>query len=506
MSNIVFSRLVNPQFSFLFSNYNPANAKTTMKAQLKMQNLQLHPKNISFFLSAFGPFRLTSGTVSKLSIKKSVINSDTTPIRISCDQVVVNIDLITGEDIAMEYDLSSIPSLGFPADSIQSELDVSSIKVKSLKVNLNVANSYTVCLTFSNFVQYATNNNFLIDTSMALRQLISQTGFVYKEMKLTLDSFYIVEHKHNFDQFLGMVIESIPVTARTVVKKRMNLQFNQSEMDVFLHKDLTFNLSPELMEAITSIKQLVSDSYKGWDVTKRNLQVCNHLPSMLSFLSRITVTFKGSILIHVQIDSTIVVDLIVNSGTTFTSNNFSDCPSISKAFLTIPNIQLFINGEEFITAKDGGAMSLSIPTIDPTERSYLNPSNFSISIEDHMNSKAETNCSIFNVPGNILIDVTIADFENLKNKIKELSEKKLNGTQAKGKINNIKFVFMKDKVKNEVQMENVNFKLYMNEQKTVNLEMTSKDMCFKNVDNENEKIVIGELNGCGLFPFLFSFA
>ncbi|KAH0791344.1 hypothetical protein GPJ56_004699 [Histomonas meleagridis] len=504
MSNIVFSRLVHPQFSFLFSNYNPANAKTTMKAHLKMQNLQLHPKNLSFFLSAFGPFKLTSGSVSKLSIKKSVINSDTTPIRISCDQIVVNVDLITGEDTAMEYDLDTIPSLGYPADSIQSELDVSYTKVKNLKVNLNVTDSYTVCLSFSGLVQYATNENFLIDTSMALRQLISQTGLVHKEVKLNLESFYIVEHKHNFDQFLGMIIESLPITARTTIKKRMNLPFNQSELDIFLHKDLSLNFSPELMEAITVIKQLVSDSYKSWDVTRRNLQVCNHLPSMLSFPSRLTVTVKGSILLHHQIEE-IMIDLIVNSGLSITSNNFSDCPSISKAFITIPNIQFFINGEEFISSKDGEIMSLSIPTNDPIKRSYLNPNGFSISIENHMNSKAETNCSIFNIPGIITIDTTISEYNNLKKKMKELSEKKFNGTQAKGKINNVTIVHMKNDIKTEFKIQNVNFKLYMNEQKTVNMEMTSKNIVFKNVEKENEKMEIEELNSCGLFPLLFSF-
>ena len=504
MSNIVFSRLVNPQFSFLFSNYNPANAKTTMKAHLKMQNLQLHPKNLSFYLSAFGPFKLTSGSVSKLSIKKAVINSDTTPIRISCDQIVVNVDLITGEDTTMEYDLTSIPSLGFPADSIQSELDVSSIKVKNIKLNLNITDSYTICLSISDFVLYATNDNFLIDTSMALRQLISQTGIVHKEMNFNIDSFYIVEHKHNFDQFLGMIIESIPVTARTVVKKRMNLQFNQSEMDVFVHKDLSINLSPELMEAFTTIKQMVTESYRAWDVTKRNLQVCNHLPSMLSFLSRVTVTLKGSVLFHVQIDST-MIDLIVNSGVSATSINFCDCPSISKTFLTVPNAQLFINGEEFISAKGGGSILLSIPSIDPTQRSYLNPKGFCISVENHMNSKAETNSSIINIPGAITIDVTISEFENLKKKIKEHSENKLHGTQAKGKVNHMKYVYMKEGVKTSVDMDNLNFKMFVNEQRAVNLEVTSKGANFANVDNEKEKMVIGEMSASGLFPLLFSF-
>ena len=504
MSNIVFSRLVNPQFSFLFSNYNPANVKTTMKAQLKMKNLQLHPTNLSFYLSAFGPFKLTSGSVSKLSIKKAVINSDTTPIRISCDQIVVNIDLITGEDTKIKYDLSDIPSLGFPAESIQSELDVSFIKVKNLKLNLNVANSYSVCLTISNFVQYATNDNFLIGTCIALRKLITQTGLVHKEIKFNLDSLFIVEHKHNFDQFLGMLLESVPVTARTIVKKRMNLQFNQSEFDVFLSKDLSFNFSPELMAAIKSIKQAVSESYKSWDVSKRNLQVCNHLPSMLSFLSRVTVTLKGSILSHVQIEDT-VFDLIINSGISATLNNFCDCPSISKTFITIPNVQLFINGEEFLTAKDGGLVSLSIPSIDPTRRSYHNPKGFCISIENHSNSRGETNCTICKVPGSIAIDVTIAEFENVKKLIKELAESRPNDMQAKGKVRHMDLVYEKGGAKTAAHVDNLKFKMYVNEQKAANMEVSAKGAKFANVDNENEEMVIKEISACGLFPFLFSF-
>ena len=94
MSNILLSRLVHPQFSFLFSNYNPAMAKTTMKAQLKLRNLQLHPNNISFFLSAFGPFQLLNGSVSSLSIKKAIILSDTTPIQVVCGDVTLNLNSI----------------------------------------------------------------------------------------------------------------------------------------------------------------------------------------------------------------------------------------------------------------------------------------------------------------------------------------------------------------------------------------------------------------------------
>lgn len=422
MSTVVFSRLIQPQFSFLFSNYNPSNVKTTMKAHIELDNLQLHPRNMSFFLSAFGPFSLINGTIGHLSIKKSLIAADTNPIRIEVTDLVLNLDL----NIApIDFDLSTIPGLSFPAENIEAELDTASIKVNNFKLNINILGKYVIAIYLSNFSLYATNDHFLVSTPQELRQLISQKGLAYNQFFLNVDKICILARRPNFDELVGQIVENMPILGTIVVKKRTNATFNTSEFDLFSTKDLAISINDTLLEALKEIKQVLATSYKMWDFRKHMLQVVNHVPAMLWFVTRISVNFQ-SITFHLQtnfateknpnLNQRFVFDVLMKKGLSITNIFYPDCVYVSRHINVIPEFELFINGEEFIKGHKGNR-TLSIPKNDVIERTYLNPKKFFLHSEQLINVKDSIEQATFSIPGKLFIHTDIKNFELVKDKL-----------------------------------------------------------------------------------------
>lgn len=422
MSTVVFSRLVQPQFSFLFSNYNPSNVKTTMKAHIELDNLQLHPRNMSFFLSAFGPFSLTSGTIGHLSIKKSLISADTNPIRIEVTDLVMNLDL----NIApIDFDLSTIPGLSFPAENIEAELDTASIKLNNLKLNINILGKYIVAVYLSNFSLYATNEHFLISTPQELRQLISQKGLAYNQFFMNIDKICILARRPNFDELVGQIVENMPVLGTIIVKKRVNTPFNTSEFDLFTTRDMAISINNTLLDALNEIKQVLSTSYKMWDFRKHMLQVVNHVPAMLWFVTRISANFQ-SITFHLQtnlateknpdLKQKFIFDVLMKKGLSITNIFYPDCVYVSRRINVIPEFELFINGEEFIKGHRG-SKTLSIPKSDIIDRTYLNPKNFFFHSEQLINVKDSIEQATFTIPGKLFINSDLKNFELVKDKL-----------------------------------------------------------------------------------------
>lgn len=498
MSNILFSRLVHPQFSFLFSNYNPAMAKTTMKAQLKLRNLQLHPNNISFFLSAFGPFQLLNGSVSSLSIKKAIILSDTTPIQVVCGDVTLNLKLLTDKEAEMEYKLDEIPSLGFPAESIQSELDVSTFKIKRLKINLNINGIYTLAIAIKDFVLYATNENFLIDISIALRQEIAQKGFLYEELRFMIEKICIIEHKPNFDQLLGQIFESYDVMGRMVTKKRTNQNFNQSEVDIFMDNDLTFFVEPDLLKALVYIRKVYNGSTKTWDTPQKLLKVCDHIGLMLNFPSRLSLHLRKPILLHSKINDIPFSFLTSKNEITFTFLGFYDCISISKNFITVPEIQVFVGGELLISTENVHTM-FKIPSKDPVSRGYLNIREINTFIEGYKNTKESLNCSLIDMSGSITIDTTITHYFNFKDCIKEVIKEILITNHYEVAINNFNFIFNSNGKKLKLIMNHVEFKEFNNGKNNVDLHLKAGKVSLK--DEEENEYNVNEIKISGAIPF-----
>lgn len=422
MSTVVFSRLIQPQFSFLFSNYNPSNVKTTMKAHIELDNLQLHPRNMSFFISAFGPFSLTSGTIGHLSIKKSLMSADTTPIRIEVTDLVINLDL----NIApVDFDLSTIPGLTFPAENIEAELDTASIKVNNFKLNINILGKYIIVVYLSNFSLYGTNDHFLISTPADLRQLISQKGLAYNQFFVNVDKICILAHRPNFDELIGQIVDGVPIMGTIVVKKRKNTTFNTSEFDLFTTRDMAISINESLYEAIKEIKQVLSISYKMWDFRKHMLQVVNHVPVMLWFVTRISLHFQ-SITFHLQTklstepnskpNMRFMFDILMKKGLSISNIFYPDCVYVSRRIVVIPEFEFFINGEDVIKAEKGNK-TLSIPKNDNIDRTYLNPKNFFFHSETLINVKDSIEQATLSIPGKATINTDIKNFDLIKEKL-----------------------------------------------------------------------------------------
>lgn len=460
MSTVVFSRLVQPQFSFLFSNYNPSNVKTTMKAHIELDNLQLHPRNMSFFLSAFGPFSLINGTIGHLSIKKSLMAADTNPIRIEVTDLVLNLDL----NIApIDFDLSTIPGLSFPAENIEAELDTASIKLNNLKLNINILGKYVIAIFISNFSLYATNEHFLISSPQELRQLISQRGLAYNQFFLNVDKICILARRPNFDELVGQIVENMPLLGTIIVKKRTNASFNTSEFDLFSTKDLALSINEPLLEALKEIKQVLSTSYKMWDFRKHMLQVVNHVPAMLWFVTRISFNFQ-SITFHLQttfateknpdLNKKLMFDILMKKGLSITNIFYPDCVYVSRRINVIPEFEMFINGEEIVKGHKGNR-TLSIPKNDVFERTYLNPKNFFFHSEQLINVKDLIEQATFTIPGKLYINTDIKNFDLVKDKLISVLEISQVDKEITGSADLIEVCFVSDKESEEKKKKHV---------------------------------------------------
>ncbi|OHT15277.1 hypothetical protein TRFO_42605 [Tritrichomonas foetus] len=423
MSTVVFSRLIQPQFSFLFSNYNPSNVKTTMKARIELDNLQLHPQNMSFFASAFGPYRVTNGTIGHLLIRKSLVSADTTPIRIEVTDLVMNVDLLENP---VEYDTNAIPGLSHPAENVEAELDTCTMKVNSMKINLNIHNKFTLSIFISKFTLYGTNNQFLIEPPFDLKQAIQQSGFAYNELSFHIEKVCLVAHKPNFDELLGLLVESMPVTGRMTIKKRpINICYNTSELDLFMMKDLALTVNKPFFEGLMECNKILEDAYKMWDFRKHMYQVVNHVPSMLSFVSRMTLNFQG-IVCHVEINlnhnllsgipensstNEFVLDAIFKKGFSLTSIFYPDCLFVSRSITVFPPVDAFVNGE-LILSSERSAKTMTIPQADPVSRSYLKPKGFFLLVEALV-SHSVNNVEV-TVPGKVKIDTSNSKMDAIK--------------------------------------------------------------------------------------------
>ncbi|OHT12975.1 hypothetical protein TRFO_16922 [Tritrichomonas foetus] len=483
MSTVVLSRLIQPQFSFMFSNYSSSNVKTTMKAHIELDNLQFHPENISFYLSAFGPYRLTSGSISHLLIKKSLISADTTPIRIECDDIVMNLDFLDGEDAKFEYDVSKIPSLSYPAESVEAEMDTCTLKFTNMKINLNFLNKFQIIAIIPTFIMYATNSSFLIATPLELRQLISQKGFAYNEAHLQIEKICVLEKKPNFNELLGQFCEMMPVIARYIVKKRTITLFNQSEIDIFFQKDLVIHLNTQLIEALKEISAVYQKSMKAWDARKRLYQVCNHVPPMLSFFTRITTNFK-SIICHVQ-DEDMTYDTVVSKGASFSIVMFPDCLFIWRNIMVIPPFEFFINGEQIIKGSRG-TRTLKIPQTDIIERSYLNSKGYFLFAEQLTNSK-DGFCHIdVSAQGKLFIDKSGENFKRFKTKLSEIFGLLTYDKQVKGNLSILELLSKNERKKHITTSKNTDFAINEENGKITLFLKTERTDLAPLMDEENE--------------------
>lgn len=477
MSTVVFSRLVQPQFSFLFSNYSPSNVKTTMKAKIELDDLQLHPENMSFFLSAFGPLRLINGTLGHLTVTKSLTSADTIPIRIEVNNLTVNLELLSSP---IEYDLSNIPRLTHPAENIEAELDTCEIKVDQMKINLKISEKYSILLQFSDFSLYGTTDHFFISTPGDLRQLIRDSGFAYNEFFIKLDKFSIIEHKPNFDEIIGIVIEKTQFLGRSSIKKRnKNQSYNTCEFDLFVRNDMTLSLTKELFVALTEIKSTIHNCYNSYDIQKHMLDVVNQVPAMIWYVTRLTIHFPN-IQLHClattnsfnslfgiqtdhQPDEDLIIDLTMKKGLSLSTYFYPDCIYITRNILVFPVLQLFLNGEEFINAQ-AGQRTLKIPHNDSINRTYLNPHHFFFLAERLSNCKDAIEQTSLTIPGKLVINTTIGFFEHLKNPILNFFSNKTAGDQISGLAFSTEIIFhsshkqdTENQTKMSVSMKNVNF-------------------------------------------------
>ena len=477
--------------------------KTTMKAHIEVRDLQIHPENMSFYLSAIGPYRLTSGTISHLVLKKSLSASNVIPLKIECTGVSINVDFLSGDNSNFEYDTSHMTELAFPAENVEGETDTSMITFQNVKINVNFMNKFNILILIPSFVIYPTNQNFLISTPSELRKMIAKNAFAYNEFIFKIEKICVMEKKPNFDELLGQYFEGTSVIGKYTVKKRGNAKYNQSEIDVFIKTPIKLNFNSKTYAAIREILQAYELGFKTWDVRKHMHQVCNQVPPMLSFITRLTCTFHEPLSLNID-DGNDKYDLNISKGLSFTTIFYPSCLNIQRNIAVIPPLEFYINSLKVLVG-ERGAKSVTIPQADPIKRSYLRSKGIFLLCEKLSNFKDNFCINDITAPGRVSLDITGFSSEKIIEKFFSLFSIFIENNSTKGNFASIEATLEKNGKKYITSLINSDYEIKEVNGK-VHISLNTNRSALTPESPESSGVInINNISSHCTFPLNFSF-